>query len=142
MSTADRDVDVGDVARHGDRGARLHQEQNVWLCTVRDDGSPHLTPIWFVFVDDAFWLCTGAGTVKTRNVQANPLVALGLEDGNHPVVIEGHVTVHATPYPQRIVDGFLAKYGWDISRTDDPDGPFDALWQVSVRRWLLGGPDA
>ena len=35
---------------------RLHTEKNVWLCTVRSDGSPHLTPIWFVHHDDAFWV--------------------------------------------------------------------------------------
>ena len=125
-----------------EREHRLHGEQNVWVCTVRDDGTPHLTPIWFVYLDDAFWLCTGAAAVKTRNVLVNPMVSIGLEDGNHPVVVEGEARVHAPPYPPTVTDAFLGKYGWDITRVDDPDGPFDALWEVVVRRWLLGGPTA
>jgi hypothetical protein len=124
------------------RQVRLRDEKNVWLCTVRDDGTPHLTPIWFVFRDDTFWLCTGAAAVKTRNVLANCAVALALEDGNRPVVVEGEVTVHDRPYPRDVVDAFLTKFGWDIARTDDPDGPYDALLEVPVRRWLFGGPDA
>ncbi|WP_217240341.1 pyridoxamine 5'-phosphate oxidase family protein [Streptomyces sp. AC555_RSS877] len=26
--------------------------KNVWLCAVRPDGSPHVTPVWFVFLRD------------------------------------------------------------------------------------------
>ena len=125
-----------------ERGIRLRHEKNVWLCTVRDDGTPHLTPIWFVYLDDTFWLCTGASAVKTRNVRTNPTVALGLEDANRPLVVEGEATVHERPYPPDVVDAFRAKFGWDITRTDDPDGPFDALWEVPARRWLFGGPHA
>ncbi|MEU7799334.1 pyridoxamine 5'-phosphate oxidase family protein [Micromonospora arborensis] len=29
---------------------RLARELNVWLCTLRRDGSPHLTPVWFVYL--------------------------------------------------------------------------------------------
>ncbi|WP_262286823.1 pyridoxamine 5'-phosphate oxidase family protein [Micromonospora sp. MA102] len=28
---------------------RLPRESNAWLCTLRPDGSPHLTPVWFVY---------------------------------------------------------------------------------------------
>ncbi|WP_305788236.1 pyridoxamine 5'-phosphate oxidase family protein [Symbioplanes lichenis] len=31
--------------------ARLEREPLAWLCTLRGDGSPHLTPVWFVFHD-------------------------------------------------------------------------------------------
>ena len=120
---------------------RLVTEKNVWLCTVRSDGTPHLTPIWFVHEADAFWICTGARTAKTRNLRHHPRVALGLEDGNRPVVAEGDAVVHARPYPPSICAAFMAKFGWDISREDDPDGPYDALWEVRVSRWLLGGPE-
>jgi hypothetical protein len=133
---------MSDVANIGeDLAGRLRGEKNVWLCTVRPDGSPHLTPIWFVYEADAFWLCTGRGAAKTRNLRDHPSVAIGLEDGNRPVVAEGEAVVHARPYPTSIVEAFMAKFGWDIEREDDPDGPFDALWQVRVDRWLLGGPD-
>jgi hypothetical protein len=130
-------ADIGEVL-----AGRLRGENNVWLCTVRPDGSPHLTPIWFVYEADSFWVCTGRTAAKTRNLREHPSVAIGLEDGNRPVVAEGVVVVHSRPYPSSIVEAFMSKFGWDIEREDDPDGPFDALWQMRVERWLLGGPDA
>ncbi|MEU9740630.1 pyridoxamine 5'-phosphate oxidase family protein [Micromonospora chersina] len=35
---------------------RLATERNVWLCTVRRDGSPHVTPVWFVHADGTWWI--------------------------------------------------------------------------------------
>ncbi len=121
--------------------ARIDDDRNVWLATVRPNGRPHLTPIWYCFHNGRFWMCTSADAVKTRNVLANPSVSLSLEDGNRPVVAEGTVTVHRRPYPQAVVAAFMAKYDWDISRRDDPDGPFDALLEVEVHRWLMGDPN-
>ncbi|MFJ8363696.1 pyridoxamine 5'-phosphate oxidase family protein [Streptomyces sp. NPDC093984] len=31
---------------------RLARERNAWLCTVRPDGSPHVTPVWFLYLHD------------------------------------------------------------------------------------------
>jgi hypothetical protein len=81
---------------------------------------------------------TTGESVKTRNVQLNPNVSVSLEDGTRPLVAEGTVTVHQRPYPQLVIDAFIHKYDWDISRRDDPDGTFDALLEVAVHRWLMG----
>ena len=32
---------------------RLRTDDVVWLCTLRPDGSPHLTPVWDVTADEA-----------------------------------------------------------------------------------------
>lgn len=117
---------------------RIDNDRNVWLATTRPSGRPHLTPIWYCFQNDRFWICTSAEAVKTRNVLLNPNVSVSLEDGSRPVVAEGTVTVHQRPYPQVVVDAFIEKYDWDISRRDDPDGSFDALLEVAVHRWLMG----
>ena len=45
---------------------RLHTESNIWLATVRANGKPHLTPIGFVYVEQAVWVCTGLGAVKSK----------------------------------------------------------------------------
>ena len=96
---------------------RLQTEQNLWLATVRPDGRPHLLPIWFVWVADKIYLCTGADSVKVRNLKQNPRVSLALEDGTHPIVIEGL----ARPIGQAgvaIIAEFQRKYGWDITSDD------------------------
>jgi F420H(2)-dependent biliverdin reductase len=119
-----------------DRADRLRTERNIWLSTVRPDGRPHLSPTWFVWLDDRLWICTGADYVKTRNVRDDPRVMFALEDANEPVVGHGTVEVHQRPYPDEVIDAFGEKFAWDIRRTDDADGPFDALWEITVERWV------
>ena len=75
----------------------------MWVCTVRHDGRPHLTPAWFVYEGDTFWICLNGSSVKNRNASHHPTVSLALEDGNTPVVAEGSVEVHERPYPDGIV---------------------------------------
>ena len=43
---------------------------NVIVATVRRDGAPQLTPNWFLWTGDVFWISTAAATVKTRNLRS------------------------------------------------------------------------
>lgn len=122
--------------------ARLDSERNSWVATVRGDESPHLTPMWFVFLDGSFWLGTGAETVKSANVHERPKVSLSLQDGDDPVVAEGEVVIRDRPFPAEVVGAFMTKYGWDLTRETDVDVGTITLWQVVVDNWLMGGPDA
>ncbi|MDO3684019.1 pyridoxamine 5'-phosphate oxidase family protein [Micromonospora sp. C28ISP2-4] len=118
---------------------RLARERNVWLCTLRRDGSPHVTPVWFVHADDVWWIGCDGRSVKARNVAADPRVSLALEDGVHPVVAEGDARVHRADFPPAIVAAFAEKYGgWDIRQLVTPDSE-RVLLEVPVRRWLLAG---
>lgn len=120
---------------------RLADERNVWLTTVRPDGRPHLTPVWFVYLDDRFWIGTGAQAVKTKNMAATPAVSLALEDGNAPVVAEGHATIHPTTRPSDVVTAFMQKYEWDITIDEDEDVGTVVLVEVIVTRWLFARPE-
>jgi PPOX class probable F420-dependent enzyme len=119
---------------------RLAHEPNVWLATVRPDGSPHLTPVWFVFEAGGFWIGTGAASAKVRNLRANPRVSVCLQDGNDPLVAEGRARVVPPPVPAAVVAAFRAKYDWDVSVAQDADVGDLALVHVEVDRWLLGTP--
>jgi PPOX class probable F420-dependent enzyme len=93
---------------------RLQTEQNLWLATVRPNGTPHQVPIWFVWVAGKIYLCTGADSVKVRNLMQNPRVSLALEDGSQPLVIEGRARpIGAASRP--VVEAFKKKYDWNIS---------------------------
>ncbi|GHJ40162.1 pyridoxamine 5'-phosphate oxidase family protein [Streptomyces sp. TS71-3] len=124
--------------------ARLTQERNVWLCTLRPDGSPHVTPVWFVCTDPGgpaptWWIGVDARSVKIRNITSDPRVTLALEDGTHPVVAEGKATVLAPPaFPQEIRTAFYDKYTWDITEKESP-GERRALIRIPTSRWLLRG---
>ena len=45
-----------------------HNARTTWLATVNEDGSPHVTAVGAVWVEDAFWFQTGSGTRKASNV--------------------------------------------------------------------------
>ena len=92
---------------------RLTTESNIWLATVRPNGTPHLAPIWFVWVEDKAYVCTSAESVKARNMQAQPIVSFSLENGNAPVVLEGRAHPIES-VPPVVVDAFQRKYDWNI----------------------------
>lgn len=115
---------------------RLADERNVWLCTVRRDGSPHVTPVWFVYADGTWWIGCDARSVKVRNLEADPRVSLALEDGTTPVVAEGIAHLHRGDFPTTVVKAFASKYdGWDVRERVGER----VLLEVAVRRWLLAG---
>jgi len=109
------------------------EARNVWFATVRSDGRPHLVPIWFVVEDGRWYVCTSPHSVKARNLKANPSVALALEDGDHPYVVEGQAQpVAVTP---SVAQKFKTKYDWDITA----DSQYTQLIEVTVSRQVLGG---
>ena len=46
------------------RAERLTSDANVWIALTRADGRPHLTPIWFVWVEEAIWLSPSTDAVE------------------------------------------------------------------------------
>ncbi|MEU1800035.1 pyridoxamine 5'-phosphate oxidase family protein [Streptomyces sp. NPDC019937] len=117
---------------------RLAKERNVWLCTVRPDGSAHVTPVWFVYDTSRWWIGVDQNSIKVRNVQTEPRVSLALEDGRFPVVAEGDVSLIGDRFPPEVVTAFKEKYGWDVTAPTRPGGT-RMLLEVRVRRWLLTG---
>ncbi|UUU23333.1 pyridoxamine 5'-phosphate oxidase family protein [Streptomyces sp. DSM 40750] len=119
---------------------RLATERNAWLCTVRPDGSAHVTPVWFVFLRGCWWIGADGGSVKVRNVEEFARVSVALEDGRFPVVAEGTAVVRRgpSPFPADVTEAFAAKYGWDVTAPHGP-GETRVLLEVPVTRWLLAG---
>ncbi|GLZ30746.1 hypothetical protein Lesp02_29350 [Lentzea sp. NBRC 105346] len=112
---------------------RLGTERNAWMCTLRPDGSPHVTPVWFVYLNDTWWVASERPNAKLRNIHADPRVALHLSDGDAPVVAEGRAVVHRSGYPDAVVEAFHVKYGWNIDTGES------VLYEVPVSKWLLSG---
>jgi hypothetical protein len=110
----------------------------LWLTTLRRDGSPHTTPVWFLLIDQTFWIASSILNAKVENLRHDPRVSLAIDGtGDRPYVAQGRVLVHRScgDFPL-VVDQFAAKYdGWDV--TDETrDGP-RSLLEVPVDRWLL-----
>ncbi|MET9881713.1 PPOX class F420-dependent oxidoreductase [Streptomyces sp. NPDC006430] len=66
------------------------------LSTVREDGSPHIAPVWFVLDGDSFVFNTGKGTVKGGNLIRDGRVALCVDDERPPfshVIFQGRAEI-------------------------------------------------
>lgn len=113
--------------------ARLETEQNIWLATVRPTGRPHLVPLWFVWASGNIYLCVAGTSVKVRNLLANSAVALALESGSAPVVVEGRAAILPQPWPEDVVLSFQRKYNWTITT----DTEYDTLIVITPQRWLM-----
>ena len=111
---------------------RLGAAQNMWVATVRPDGRPHLAPIWFVVSDDRWYFVTDPKSVKARNLHHNRKVALALEDGDDPLVVEGE----ASPVQPsaEVIQLFKEKYDWDITT----DSQYTQVFEVRVKKRVMG----
>lgn len=70
----------------------LEQPRTGKLATVRADGRPHVTPIWFDLDGDDLLFTTWHESVKAQNIQRDPRVTLCVDDEAPPfsyVIIEG-----------------------------------------------------
>jgi PPOX class probable F420-dependent enzyme len=66
------------------------------LSTVRADGSPHVTPVWFVLDGNELVFNTGGSSVKGRNLARDGRVALCVDDDRPPyafVVLQGRARI-------------------------------------------------
>ena len=111
---------------------KLDIEKNIWVATVRPDGRPHLVPVWFAWYGGKLYLCIERGSVKGRNLAANPRVSLALENGSQPLIIEGQAADVPQPWPAGVLAIFKHKYEWDIVK----DGQYDQLLEIDPERWL------
>ncbi|AOS64994.1 PPOX class F420-dependent oxidoreductase [Actinoalloteichus hymeniacidonis] len=70
------------------------------IATVRADGSPHVTPVWFVLDGDDLVFVTSAASAKGHDLLRTSQVALCIEDDDPPfsfVVVEGTTTTEDDP---------------------------------------------
>lgn len=70
------------------------------FATVGGDGSPMITPVWFVMEGDDLVFTTGGGTAKVRNLRRNPRASLCVSDDEPPysyAEVRGQVTLSDDP---------------------------------------------
>jgi nitroimidazol reductase NimA-like FMN-containing flavoprotein (pyridoxamine 5'-phosphate oxidase superfamily) len=114
---------------------RLEEADLSWLTTVRPDGRPHVTPLIFVWLDDALYFTTGPSERKAKNLASSPycIITTGRNvlDEGLDIVVEGEAVSVSNPARlQRVADGFAAKYlpreGAKVFHSELRDGTFIA----------------
>lgn len=101
--------------------ARIDKAYFLWLTTVRADGMPQPTPIWFVYENGTILLYSKPDAQKVKNIRQNSKVALSFgedHEGEEFFVIMGEAAVDETA--PRSIDhpAYQTKYGEGIIRID------------------------
>ena len=97
--------------------ARLESDLNGWLTTVRADGQPQSSLVWFYWDDGVVWVRSKAGAPKVRNLAEPAGVAFNLnsnEVGGDVVTLQGQAQIVDDP-PEDVVAAYLAKYNERIT---------------------------
>ncbi|MCU1657852.1 MAG: pyridoxamine 5-phosphate oxidase-related FMN-binding, partial [Pseudonocardiales bacterium] len=89
-----------------------------WLATINQDGSPHVTGIGALWVDGAFWLETGEGTRKAKNLARDPRCALSVATEDFDLVVDGEANQITDPPTVAAMAARWAAEGWP-ARVDD-----------------------
>lgn len=121
---------------HAHAEARLRREKIAWLTTVRRDGQPQSSPVWFLWRDGEIVVYSKPTTQKVRNVQANAKVAIHLRDvdeGSDIVSIEGTAEIDESYPAAAAIRDYVTKYRSMIADLNmDPDS-FARSYSVPIR---------
>lgn len=103
---------------------RLSDDQIVWLATVRRDGTPQPSPVWFLWDGESVLIYSQPNTPKLRNIAHNPTVALHFNSdryGNDVVIFTGEARIVDDVPPVDEVPAFVAKYREDLAPGGDAE---------------------
>jgi PPOX class probable F420-dependent enzyme len=93
---------------------RLREDIVVWFGTVRPDGRPHITPVWFIWNGADLLIFSKPNQRKIRNVRQNPRVVVALDnskEGTDHIAFEGVAQLLADPTVNATLPAYVAKYG-------------------------------
>jgi PPOX class probable F420-dependent enzyme len=103
--------------------------KSVQIATLNQDGSPHLTTLWFAVVDGEIVFETFTKSQKVLNLQRDPRIALLFEQGLQYEELRG-VSINGrarlVSEPEQVYRLALA-----LSRRNNPGVPADALDQLA-----------
>jgi PPOX class probable F420-dependent enzyme len=110
----------------------LLDAQVATLATIGSDGRPQLSEIWFLADGDTVMTSLNTARQKTRNLRANPAVALLILDLANPYrYLEIRGDAEITPDDDyKFADRLGAKYQSDLR---DRDQPGDTRVVVTIR---------
>lgn len=80
------------------------------LTTLHKDGSPHTTPIWYMYERGKFIVNTSEGRVKLRNVKRDGRVVLLVHDEYSYVALEGEARIAIERDPLKDIETLAVRY--------------------------------
>jgi PPOX class probable F420-dependent enzyme len=115
---------------------RLRTEQILWLTTVRADGQPQASPVWFVWDGETFLIFSQPDAQKLRNLAANPRVAVHVdtdEAGEDVVTIDGTAAVDPDVPSSDQLEEYQVKYREGIQAIGTTPAELARDYSVAIR---------
>ncbi len=115
---------------------RLEHELVIWLITVRKDGMPQPSPVWFHWDGTSFMIYSRPDKQKLRNIASNPNVALHLDGngrGGDIVIFSGLATLDEDAPRLTEIEPYRSKYGERIAAMGKTTEEFAAEYSAAIR---------
>ena len=94
---------------------RLKNARNYWLGTTAVGGTPHVRPVWALWIADRLCFSTDAGGAKGRNIARDPRVSVNLDSGDEVVILEGVAEPLPAELAGSIPEAYQRKYDWEVT---------------------------
>jgi PPOX class probable F420-dependent enzyme len=73
------------MAQLSEKARRLIEGPNLaFLADLKDDGSPHVSPVWIHHEDGYITFNTAIGRLKERNIRRDPRIAISIANADDP----------------------------------------------------------
>jgi len=115
---------------------RLDNEIMIWLTTVRADGTPQPSPVWFLWADGELLIYSQPNTQKLRNIARSPKVALNFNSDGHGgniVVFAAEARIDEGAPPANEVAAYIEKYRAGIASLGATPESFAQSYSVALR---------
>ncbi len=108
----------------------LSEPSNMVLATIRKDGRPQLSPVWFIWQDNEFLISTTASTAKWKNlVRDNRCTGVVDAPNGRYISVTGVVEMWTENAPHEVTTRIVRKYKFgdefepymEIVRKDRPE---------------------
>jgi hypothetical protein len=108
----DTPIPWSSVAERLDPMATSGKDVFTVLGTIRHDGGPHAAPVGSLWIDGAWYVVTGAGTQKGRNLAHDPACTLSARLEGIDLVFTGRATRVTDPAELEHVAAVYRAQGW------------------------------
>ena len=102
------------MARLNEQQAQLFLDKNFGaLATIREDGTPHVTPVWVDYDGEHVVFNTATGRAKWRHMRRDPRVTIevtSMEDPYEYVTVIGTAELEESEEANRHIDKLSEKY--------------------------------
>jgi PPOX class probable F420-dependent enzyme len=108
------------------------------LATLMSDGSPQSVPVWVGREGDHILICTGEGSLKAKNTQRDPRVALSIVDFHDPyreAQLRGRVVERRPDSDFKYMDPISHKYTGKPFPFRTPEGRVVLVVEVEKARY-------